>query len=420
MTGAGSGDRQSRAEEHGPDQEHGPAEERSLTKEHSLTPQQLGAANHVSFFAAQAEHAEPRFGGTLAWTKGGGATVGFTDEVVADPDGARAFADETLARVRAAGAETLGWWSLVPEAVGVLGPILLARGFDWGWRPNWMVLDVDDVVRDLSQPGRLEIRGDGLVLTGFVDGVELGKVAGHVCEVEGEAVGGLYDMAVDESARRQGIGSALIVAVSDRLAAAGCRQVFLNATGMGQPVYLRTGFRLLGESGQTWWMMQEPLRSAHPDRAEIAFTEALALGDLEAVRASLAAHPRDLEAELAGRSTPMHVAVATGNTAAVELLREHGAILDVVAAWDLGWRDAAAETLRATPDQVNRQHGSWAMTPLHTAAQRGDIDLARLVLSARPDLTLTDSAFGGTSLGWARHMGHDDIAALIEAAGNPS
>jgi GNAT superfamily N-acetyltransferase len=388
----------------------------SRTSEHGLTPQQLGAANHVSFFAAQAEHAEPRFGGTLAWTKGGGATVGFADEVVADPVAARAFADEALERVRAADPETLGWWSLVPEAVGVLGPILLARGFGWGWRPNWMVLDVDDVVRDLSQPAGLEIRGDQLALKGFLDGAEVGQVAGHVCEVEGETVGGIYDMAVDESARRQGIGSALIVAVADRLAAAGCRQVFLNATGMGQPVYLRTGFQLLGESGQTWWMMQEPLRSAHPDRAEITFTEALASGDLDGVRASLAEHPRDLEAELAGRSTPIHVAVATGNTAAVELLREQGAILDVVAAWDLGWRDAAAATLREMPDQVNRRHGSWATTPLHTAVERGDIDLARLVLSARPDLTLTDSMFGGTPLGWARHEGQDEIAALIEAA----
>jgi ankyrin repeat protein len=308
---------------------------------------------------------------------------------------------------------------LVPEAVGVLGPVLVARGFGWGWRPNWMVLDVDDLVRDLSQPGGLEIRGDDLALKGFVDDVEVATVTGHVCDVAGETVGGLYDMVVDGSHRRQGIGSALIVTLAGRLAAAGCRQVFLNATGMGQPVYLRTGFRLLGESGQTWWMMQEPLRSAHPDQAEIAFTEALALGDLEAVRASLAVHPRDLDAELAGRSTPMQLAVSTGNTDAVHLLREQGALLDVVAAWDLGWRDAAAETLRAVPEQVNHRHGSWATTPLHTAVQRGDVDLARLVLSAGPDLTVTDAEFGSTPLGWARHLGQDDIVVLIEAAGDP-
>ena len=110
------------------------------------------------------------------------------------------------------------------------------------------------------------------------------------------------------------------------------------------------------------------------------------------------------------------LAVATGNTDAVQLLREHGALLDVVAAWDLGWRDAAAETLRAVPEQVNQRHGSWATTPLHTAVQRGDVDLARLVLSARPDLTITDAEFGSTPLGWARHLGQDGIAGLIEAA----
>ena len=179
------------------------------------------------------------------------------------------------------------------------------------------------------------------------------------------------------------------------------------------------GFQLLGESGQTWWMMQEPLRSAHPDRAEIAFTEALhaVISTRSALR--WPTHPRDLEAELAGRSTPMHIAVATGNTAAVELLREHGAILDVRRCLGPGLARRRRRDAPRDPDQVNRQHGSWATTPLHTAVQRGDIDLARLVLAARPDLTLTDSAFGGTPLGWARHMGKDEIAALIEAAGSP-
>ncbi len=54
------------------------------------------------------------------------------------------------------------------------------------------------------------------------------------------------------------------------------------------------------------------------------------------------------------------------------------------------------------------------MTPLHEAVSRGDMELARLLLSANPDLDVEDNEFHSTPLGWARHLGREAMAVLIE------
>lgn len=82
----------------------------------------------------------------------------------------------------------------------------------------------------------------------------MGRAILHVCEVDGELVGGLYDMGVDADQRRQDIGTALTVAVGERARDLGCRSVVLNATAPGEPVYHRAGFAKVGEQGQTWWL----------------------------------------------------------------------------------------------------------------------------------------------------------------------
>jgi hypothetical protein len=53
-------------------------------------------------------------------------------------------------------------------------------------------------------------------------------------------------------------------------------------------------------------------------------------------------------------------------------------------------------------------------TTLHTAVERNDLELARVLLAARPDLEIRDSRFGGTPLGWARHLQRTELIALIE------
>jgi hypothetical protein len=98
-----------------------------------------------------------------------------------------------------------------------------------------------------------------------------------------------------------------------------------------------------------------------------------------------------------------------------EWLTARGGTVDVISAWDLGWKERVPELLAAHPERVNQRYGGWQVTPLHVAAERNDAELARLLLAADPDLDAKDTAFRSTPLGWARHFGHAEIIALIEA-----
>lgn len=61
-------------------------------------------------------------------------------------------------------------------------------------------------------------------------------------------IGFVGNMVVAETHRRRGLGSALLVAVTDWLAGAGCRRMELNATAEGRPLYERHGFASTGTS----------------------------------------------------------------------------------------------------------------------------------------------------------------------------
>ena len=66
------------------------------------------------------------------------------------------------------------------------------------------------------------------------------------------------------------------------------------------------------------------------------------------------------------------------------------------------------------PELVNQRAGRWQITPLHEAVSRNDIPLAKMLLAAHPDLTIQDTGFQSTPLGWARHFERAEIIALIE------
>jgi GNAT superfamily N-acetyltransferase len=120
--------------------------------------------------------------------------------------------------------EPMGIWSLGRN--DALGVRLVARGYELGWRPHWMGVDLE------AEP-KVQGRGIGLALT-----------------------------------------NAALRAAWER----GCRAAVLNATPAGERLYARAGFRSLGR-GQTWWPSGDPA----PTERQIAITEAIGFGAVEAM-----------------------------------------------------------------------------------------------------------------------------------------
>jgi GNAT superfamily N-acetyltransferase len=308
-----------------------------------------GASNHQSMFATQAMLAggsvDSRYGGVVTYQPGAEVLVGFPDVPSAE---ASTFADEVVAFAREhPTVGQVGWWTMDEASAPQLGARLLARGFHWGWRPNWMALEPAQLIEDLPRPAGLvvcEIDRDtdrdleGLpyqppsggastpalrCFAAFVDGTGVGIVMLHATDDEGEPVGGLYGMEVVPAARRQGIGTALTVAACRCARDLGCRQVLLNATSMGEPVYDRAGFTRLGEGGQTWWMPSGTLHAPSPSRHAIGLVEAIGSGDRSAAEAALKAERRDHEAPLACGLTPVEVAKVIGQPAMAQWLSSY-------------------------------------------------------------------------------------------------
>ena len=122
----------------------------------------------------------------------------------------------------------------------------------------------------------------------------------------------------------------------------------------------------------------------------------------------------DLNTPLANDMTLMELAMHCRQPLSAGWLVEHGAVYTVLEAWDLGWKDRAAALLSAQPAEVNRRYSYLQNTILHTAAERNDIDLAVLALSAKPDLQIRDKIYHGTPLDWANHFGRTAIIELIK------
>ncbi|GAB3540388.1 hypothetical protein GCM10027403_30110 [Arthrobacter tecti] len=168
------------------------------------------------------------------------------------------------------GVQTVGVW--LNAAVRATG--LAEFGFTPGWQPWWMSAPADALST---------FRTDGVELTSAVpeySGVlaaELAVVsaaparAWHaLARVDGAAagaaysffdrsaggsstLGGIFNMEVLPQHRRRGLGTALLAAAGGQAAAAGAKELALNATPAGYELYSRRGFDLIGR-GQTWWL----------------------------------------------------------------------------------------------------------------------------------------------------------------------
>ncbi|GAB4461578.1 MAG: hypothetical protein OHK0029_27040 [Armatimonadaceae bacterium] len=193
------------------------------------------------------------------------------------------------------------------------------------------------------------------------------RLIGQVCLVFTE-VAGLYDVAIVESERGNGWGTALIAGSLRWANRAGYAWATLQCNVGLQRFYARNGFALVG-AVDAWRRQADPVADSAADPVEIPvgeagtlrenFITALCCNQAETVRLALQLHPELLQARF--------------------------------------------------PEMM----GS---TPLHLAAWLGYRSLVDFFLARGADRHATDTQFGSTPAGWARHGKHTEIAALLERA----
>jgi GNAT superfamily N-acetyltransferase len=209
--------------------------------------------------------------GGEAWTEGGltwARSQGHADLLFPTEIDADALTDG-LQRARRPGEIVGAWLSLDIDPAP-----LAAAGFERGWSPWWMTAALDDVGE--SQDPRVVLRnettdyrgehadyGRMLALTrarpqhtwyAAAYAEPGGRFAGHAWSHDaGGGVAGIFDMEVWPPYRRQGLGTALLQTVCTAARTAGADHAVLNATPDGKRLYVRRGFRQIGE-GITWWL----------------------------------------------------------------------------------------------------------------------------------------------------------------------
>ncbi len=407
--------------------------------------EQAVAFNHADLFAKEALTLGGSLcsAGALRWTSGGPASP----SMIAFPQLTDQEAGDALDQLmefyknhQPAGA---GCWSLEPAAPADLGVRLLARGFQIGWRPRWMALDMESLPTGHPSPKGLVIRADHttdlrgvrdlpytqVVIPSLSVLEREGQWMRFVARLNGKVVGqsvvflttgelgtaGIYHVGVLPKFRGQGIGKAVTLAACVYARAKGYRYAVLNATDAGQPTYERIGFSVMSE-GWTWWLKMEKFLLRPPSAREVQLAEGLGRGDIPFLQRLRSGFSSDeLDRQMTNGMSWMELAVHCRQSASAEWLLAEGAVCSILDAWDLGWKERAAELLSEDRERSNQLFGEWNKSLLHIAAERNDTQLAELILSASPDLQVRDSAYRSTPLEWAKHLGHADIVRLLEA-----
>jgi len=140
-----------------------------------------------------------------------------------------------------------------------------------------------------------------------------------------------------------------------------------------------------------------PLLNAAPETAEalvqrgarMDIRHAAGLGKIDVLKSMLAEkiEPAMLEEALAYASI-------RGQREAAALLLQHGARGDVL----------------VTPG------GRTPRTALHEAANRGHVDIVKLLIARGADATVVEPEWGGTPAGWAEFGGHPEVAEMLGKA----
>ena len=408
-----------------------------------LQLQQAVALNHATLFRQESA----TIGGSvitregLQWTSGSAVYTSMIAFPELRPGHESRQLDELMQFYRRYPPKGAGCWSLDPTQPADLGVRLLARGFQPGWRPRWMALDLALLQTHHPFPKGLTITIDNSSSLEAVQQLPYAQViipavsladrpqqwTRFVARLQGRVVAhsvaflttgplgaaGIYHVGVVPRARHLGIGKAVTIAACLHARDTGYRYAVLNSTDAGRRTYEQLGFTTVGE-GRTWWLITEKLLSRRPSPEEVQLAEAVGRGDLDALdRLRSSCMPAGFDHRLTNGMTLMELAAHCHQAGAAEWLVTSGAGYTVLDAWDLGWTDRARQRLREDPKTVNQLYGECDKTLLHVAAERNDEDLTRLALSAGPDLRLRDKVYRATSLDLAKNLGHSVIAEMI-------
>jgi GNAT superfamily N-acetyltransferase len=395
---------------------------------------QATALNHQELFCmnAIAVNGEVHSADGFKWTHAGSDNESMIAFPVLSAEHAGAALDEIIAYYLRYPPKGVGCWSLDPAQPADLGVKLLARGFQPGWRPQWMALELDAV--STSIPPGLEIRADSTtpihavrnlpyasledsgvnqqILNAFPECTQRfiailnGEIVAQSAVLFAAGVAGIYNVGVVPHQRNKGIGKAIVLATAALAKERGYHYAVLNATG--RRMYEKAGFKWLGD-GWTWWLKASNLMQNPPTPSLVAFAEAIGTGDVSSL------HTPIPEQTLTNNMTFMQLAVYCKQPAAAEWLITHGVTYSVLDAWDLGWQESAGLMLEKDPAQVNKLYGERAITLLHIAAERNDIALAKLALAANPNLEIRDYIYNSTPADWAKHLHRGEIYELISS-----
>lgn len=408
--------------------------------------EQAAADNHRQLFHLNAviKGGEVTSATGLTWTytgKGNGPEIVFPQ---LNEDTADAVLDQLMEYYRSHIPNGVGCWSLAPAQPADLGIRLLARGFQPGWQPCWMALDLQRLPEDYTVPAGLQITADNNTSIAAIKDMPYGDDNGYmsgpllqafpekaqrfIAVLNNTIVGqtclfltagplgnaGIYNVGVLPAYRKRGIGKALVHAACAYARKKGYTYATLNANDMGRPVYQQLGFRITGY-GLTWWLMGQRFVTHPHSPALVKIAEATGRGDIAALDAiSNQLSTEELNTTLINKMSLVQLAAYCKQPTTAKWLVSKGAHYSALDAWDLGWRQQAAELLARNPQEINRRYYDWNGTLLHVAAERNDLELARLALSAGVDLSLQDTIHHGTGLGWAIFFRREAMADLIK------
>ncbi|MFT3946224.1 MAG: GNAT family N-acetyltransferase [Agriterribacter sp.] len=352
--------------------------------------------------------------------------------------------DQMIGYYRMHKAQNVGCWSLVPSQPVDLGIRLLARGFQPGWQPCWMALDLKTITNHNTVPENVLIQPDNASSVSGIKDLPYNQEDGYlslallqkhpehaqrvVAVVDGKIVGqcgiffstgalgvaGIYNVGVIPAMRNKGIGRSLVLAACRLAKERGYAYATLNANDMGRPVYEKAGFVFISY-GITWWLIGKHYFTDPPAANIIALAEAVGLGNIAALDTLYSfSDSSDLNKPLANGMTLIQLAAECNQPASAAWLIEHGAAYTIIDAWNFKWKEKVYDLLSRDSAEVNRLYYSWNGTLMHIATLRNDIELAKLALSAGVDLKILDTDHQSDALGWAMHFNRPEIIKLIQ------